>query len=92
VRQACDALRVTRTRRDLFAKLDQAKTKEDFIAAAGWLKARPEVKGKIGAVGFCWGGGMVNLLATRLPDLGAGVLSMEAPRRSRTWRRSRRRS
>jgi carboxymethylenebutenolidase len=59
--------------RELFAKLDQAKTKEDFVTAGGWLKARPEVKGKIGAVGFCWGGGMVNVLATRLPDLGAGV-------------------
>src|SRR5687768_14065933 len=59
--------------RELFAKLDQPKTREDFVAAAGWLKARPEVKGKIGAVGFCWGGGMVNYLATRLPDLAAGV-------------------
>jgi carboxymethylenebutenolidase len=59
--------------RELFAKLDQAKTREDFVAAAGWLKARPEVKGKIGAVGFCYGGGIVNMLATRLPDLGAGV-------------------
>jgi carboxymethylenebutenolidase len=59
--------------RELFGKLDAAKTREDFVAAAGWLKARPEVKGKIGAVGFCWGGGMVNFLATRLPDLAAGV-------------------
>jgi len=59
--------------RELFQKLDQAKTREDFVAAAGWLKARPEVKGKIGAVGFCYGGGIVNMLATRLPDLGAGV-------------------
>jgi carboxymethylenebutenolidase len=59
--------------RELFTKLDQAKTREDFVTAAGWLKARPEVKGKIGAVGFCYGGGIVNILATRLPDLGAGV-------------------
>jgi carboxymethylenebutenolidase len=59
--------------RSLFAKLDQAKTREDFVAAAGWLKARPECSGKYGAVGFCYGGGMVNLLATRLADLGAGV-------------------
>jgi carboxymethylenebutenolidase len=59
--------------RAVFAKLDQAKTREDFVAAAAWLKARPEVKGKIGAVGFCWGGAMVGTLATRLPDLGAGV-------------------
>jgi carboxymethylenebutenolidase len=59
--------------RALFPKLDQAKTREDFIAAGGWLKARPECTGKYGAVGFCYGGGMVNYLATRLPDLGAGV-------------------
>ena len=59
--------------RELFAKLDQAKTREDFIAAAGWLKAHPDGKGKIGAVGFCYGGGIVNMLATQLPDLGAGV-------------------
>jgi len=59
--------------REIFPKLDQAKTREDFVAAAGWLKARPEANGKIGAVGFCYGGGMVNYLATRLPDLMAGV-------------------
>ena len=59
--------------RELFPKLDQAKTREDFVAAAGWLKARPECKDKIGAVGFCYGGGIVNMLATRLPDLAAAV-------------------
>ena len=59
--------------RTLFGQLDQAKTREDFVTAAGWLRARPETNGKLGAVGFCWGGGMVNYLATRLPDLGAGV-------------------
>ena len=59
--------------REVFPKLDQAKTREDFIAATGWLKARPETNGKVGAVGFCYGGGMVNFLATRLPDLAAGV-------------------
>jgi carboxymethylenebutenolidase len=60
--------------RETFGKLDQAKTKEDFIAAAAVLKARPECTGKIGAVGFCYGGGMVNFLATRLgSDLSAGV-------------------
>ena len=59
--------------REVFPKLDQAKTREDFVAAAEWLKARPETNGKIGAVGFCYGGGMVNFLATRLPDLAAGV-------------------
>jgi carboxymethylenebutenolidase len=59
--------------RELFPKLDQAKTREDFIAAFNWLKARPETTGKVGAVGFCYGGGMVNFLATQLPDLAAGV-------------------
>jgi carboxymethylenebutenolidase len=59
--------------RELFPKLDQTKTREDFVTAAGWLKARPECSGKYGAVGFCYGGGIVNMLATRLPDLGAGV-------------------
>ena len=60
--------------RELFPKLDTNKTREDFVAAAGFLKSRPETNGKIGAVGFCWGGGMVNYLATRLgSDLSAGV-------------------
>jgi carboxymethylenebutenolidase len=59
--------------RELFPKLDQAKTREDFVAAFGFLTARPETTGKVGAVGFCYGGGMVNYLATRLPDLAAGV-------------------
>ena len=59
--------------RELFAKLDQTKTREDFLSAAAWLQKRPQCNGKIGAVGFCWGGGVVNMLATRLPDLAAAV-------------------
>jgi carboxymethylenebutenolidase len=59
--------------REQFAKLDQAKTREDFVAAAQYLKAHPQGNGKLGAVGFCWGGGIVNFLATRLPDLDAAV-------------------
>jgi carboxymethylenebutenolidase len=59
--------------RQLFPKLDQAKTREDFVAAYGFLKARPECTGKVGVVGFCYGGGIANFLATRLPDLGAAV-------------------
>ena len=59
--------------REAFAKLDQAKTREDLVAGAGVLKARPECTGKIGVVGFCWGGTMANMLATRLPDLAAAV-------------------
>jgi len=59
--------------REVFPKLDQTKTREDFVAGANFLKARPECTGRIGAVGFCYGGGIVNMLATRLPDLAAGV-------------------
>lgn len=59
--------------REVFPQLDQAKTREDFIAAVGFLQQRPECTGKVGAVGFCYGGGMVNFLATRLPGLAGGV-------------------
>ncbi|SFB94677.1 Dienelactone hydrolase [Polaromonas sp. OV174] len=56
-----------------FATLDRAKTLEDFVTAARWLQARSDGNGKLGAVGFCYGGGIVHLLATRLPELNAGV-------------------
>ena len=59
--------------RALFPKRDQSKTQQDFIAAAAFLQARPECTGRIGAVGFCYGGGIVNMLATKLADLGAAV-------------------
>ena len=59
--------------RELFAKLEQPKSRNDFIAAAGFLKALPECTGKIGTVGFCYGGGIVNFLATRIADLGAAA-------------------
>jgi len=59
--------------RELFPKLDQAKVREDFVAAADALKHLPEGNGKVGVVGFCYGGGVANFLATRLPDLGAAV-------------------
>ena len=59
--------------RELFAKLDQGKTRADFIAAAGLLKTLPGTNGKVGVIGFCFGGGMANYLATRLPDLDAAV-------------------
>ena len=58
----------------LFGKLDRGKITEDFAAAATWLKARPDGTGKLGAVGFCFGGTVVNQLAVRMgPDLAAGV-------------------
>lgn len=58
----------------LFRNVDGKKMTEDFVAAAKWLKARADSTGKLGAVGFCFGGGMVNQLAVRLGgDLNAGV-------------------
>jgi carboxymethylenebutenolidase len=58
----------------LFRTVDGKKMTEDFVAAAKWLKAHPESNKKLGAVGFCFGGGMVNQLAVRLgADLNAGV-------------------
>lgn len=60
--------------RELFPQLEQPKVREDFVAAVQFLAARPECTGKVGAVGFCYGGGMVNYLATRLgAGLSAGV-------------------
>lgn len=59
--------------REKFQQLDQAKTREDFVAAAAYLKKLPQGNGKVGVVGFCYGGGIANFLATRLPDLGAAV-------------------
>ncbi len=59
--------------RELFAQLDQRKTQEDFVSAAAWLKTRPESNSRLGVIGFCYGGAMANLLATRLPDLAAAV-------------------
>lgn len=59
--------------RALFAQLDQAKTRQDFLAAAAVLKARPESHGRMGVVGFCYGGGVAHMLATQLPDLAAAV-------------------
>ena len=59
--------------RDAFAKIDQAKAREDFVAAATYAQAIAGGNGKLGAVGFCWGGGIVNYLATRSPELIAGA-------------------
>jgi carboxymethylenebutenolidase len=59
--------------RELFSKLDQAKIREDFVAAAEYLKTRPDSTARVGVVGFCYGGGIANMVATRVPDLAAAV-------------------
>ena len=59
--------------REAFGKLNGAKMLEDFLAAAQWLKARTDSTGKLGVVGFCYGGGVAHQLAIRLPDLNASV-------------------
>jgi carboxymethylenebutenolidase len=57
-----------------FREVNGPKMFEDFVVAASWLRARPESTGKLGAVGFCFGGGVVNNLAVRLGgDLAAGA-------------------
>ena len=58
----------------MFGKIDKAKMAEDMQASAEWLKARPDCTGKIGVIGFCYGGSMTNTLAVRLgADLSAAV-------------------
>ena len=58
----------------LFGTVNRVKMAEDFAAAAQWLKSRPDCSGKIGVVGFCFGGGIANNLAVRMgADLGAAV-------------------
>ena len=58
----------------LFGTVDRNKMTEDFVAAANWLRARPDCTGKIGATGFCFGGGIANTLAVRLgADLAAAA-------------------
>lgn len=57
----------------LFQKVDRVKMLEDFVASVAWLQARADSTGRVGAVGFCFGGGVASSLAVRLPDLGAAV-------------------
>ncbi|HEY4367625.1 MAG TPA: dienelactone hydrolase family protein [Steroidobacteraceae bacterium] len=59
--------------RELFGKLDQEKTRKDFVAAADYARKLPHGNGNLGVVGFCYGGGIVNYLATQVPQLKAGV-------------------
>ena len=57
----------------MFSQLDRAKATEDLLAAVPYLKSRPDCNGRVGAVGFCYGGGIVNMMAVRFPDLAAAV-------------------
>lgn len=59
--------------RELFSRLDQAKLREDVLAVAWFLARDPQSNGKLAVVGFCYGGGIAHLLATRLPELDAAV-------------------
>jgi carboxymethylenebutenolidase len=59
--------------RGLFGDLDQTKIRQDFVAATHWLMKRPDSTGKVGVVGFCYGGAMANNLATLVPELAAAV-------------------
>ena len=59
--------------REMFPKLDAARMREDLLAAVDYVKLRPDFNGKAAAIGFCFGGGIANLLATRYPDLAGAV-------------------
>lgn len=59
--------------RDMQRQLDRDRVTNDFLAAASFLMEHQDSTGRVGAVGFCFGGGMVNTLAVRIPDLGAAV-------------------
>jgi carboxymethylenebutenolidase len=59
--------------REMQSKLDPQKMLEDFAAAVEYLKASPDCTGKVGVVGFCYGGGVANQMAVRFPDLAAAV-------------------
>jgi carboxymethylenebutenolidase len=59
--------------RDAIGKLDQASTVANLVAAVAYLKSRPDAAGPVGVVGFCWGGGMTNLLAEAAPGLAAAA-------------------
>jgi carboxymethylenebutenolidase len=64
---------------EMMASLDAAQMVEDFIAAVRFIKTQSFTTGKVGVVGFCWGGGMVNTLAVRVPDLDAAVAYYGGP-------------
>ena len=59
--------------RGMFAALDAVATVQNAVATVEFLKADPRTNGKVGIIGFCWGGGVVNQTAVASPDLAAGV-------------------
>ncbi|MCX2480193.1 dienelactone hydrolase family protein [Pedobacter sp. MC2016-15] len=59
--------------RELQSKRDKGQMEEDFIAAFEYLKNHKDCNGKVGVVGFCFGGGIANMMAVRVPDLAAAV-------------------
>lgn len=59
--------------RGMFGKIDNAQNLNNFIKAFDYLKTKEECNGKLGCVGFCWGGAMANQLAVHVPDLKAAV-------------------
>ena len=59
--------------REMIGKVDRRAAVADLAALVDWLRARPDANGRVGAIGFCWGGGMVNALAAAVPTLDAGV-------------------
>lgn len=59
--------------RELQSKRDRKEMQEDFIAAYTYLKAHKDCNGKVGVVGFCYGGGIANMMAVRIPELAAAV-------------------
>ena len=59
--------------RDLFGRLDAAKTRADIVAGARGLLSLPDANGKVGVVGFCWGGSLANHVATQVPELAVAV-------------------
>jgi carboxymethylenebutenolidase len=59
--------------RELIGKLDSQSTVQNYVAAVRYLKTHPASTGKVGVIGFCWGGGMANQVAVNSPDLSAAV-------------------
>jgi len=59
--------------RPLFQKLDRQENIKNFVAAVAYLKTHPQTTGKVGCMGFCWGGGVTNQVAVNAPDLAAAI-------------------